>query len=69
VIGKYFSLLRLGVAVEKLRLIYVRARLGGMGSTQSIAHMVLGYYETPQPSRWCWTACWTTSCRPASART
>ncbi|MEB5966785.1 MULTISPECIES: transglutaminase-like cysteine peptidase [Comamonas] len=47
VIGKYFSLLRLGVAVEKLRLIYVRARLGGVGSTQSIAHMVLGYYETP----------------------
>jgi hypothetical protein len=49
VIGKYFSLLRLGVAVEKLRLIYVRARLGGVGSTQSIAHMVLG------AGRWCWT--------------
>ena len=48
VIGKYFSLLRLGVPVEKLRFIYVRARIGGIGSTQSIAHMVLGYYETPQ---------------------
>lgn len=48
VIGKYFSLVRLGVPVEKLRFIYVRARVGGMGSTQSIAHMVLGYYETPQ---------------------
>ncbi|WP_370679810.1 transglutaminase-like cysteine peptidase [Comamonas sp. GB3 AK4-5] len=48
VIGKYFSLQRLGVPVEKLRFIYVRARVGGMGSTQSIAHMVLGYYETPQ---------------------
>ena len=47
VIGKYFSLLRLGVPGEKLRLIYVRARMGGVGSTQSIAHMVLGYYETP----------------------
>lgn len=47
VIGKYFSLLRLGVPVEKLRLIYVRARLGGPGSPQSIAHMVLGFYETP----------------------
>ena len=47
VIGKYFSLLRLGVPGEKLRLIYVRARMGGAGSTQSIAHMVLGYYETP----------------------
>ena len=48
VIGKYFSLLRVGVPVDKLRFIYVRARLGGIGSTQSIAHMVLGYYETPQ---------------------
>lgn len=47
VIGKYFTLLHLGVPVEKLRLIYVRARLGGLGSTQSIAHMVLGFYPTP----------------------
>lgn len=47
VIGKYFSLIRLGIPVEKLRLIYVRARQGGIGSTASIAHMVLGYYETP----------------------
>ncbi len=47
VIGKYFSLTRLGVPAQKLRLIYVRARVGGVGSTQSIAHMVLGYYETP----------------------
>ena len=47
VVGKYFSLLRLGVPAEKLRLIYVRARMGGVGSTQSIAHMVLGYYEVP----------------------
>lgn len=47
VIGKYFSLVRLGIPVENLRFIYVRARVGGIGSTQSIAHMVLGYYETP----------------------
>lgn len=47
VIGKYFSLVHLGVPADKLRLVYVRARLGGMGSNQSIAHMVLGYYETP----------------------
>lgn len=47
VIGKYFSLLRLGVPADSLRLIYVRARMGGIGSTQSIAHMVLGYYENP----------------------
>ena len=47
VIGKYFSLRLLGVQADYLRLIYVRARIGGMGSKQSIAHMVLGYYETP----------------------
>lgn len=47
VIGKYFSLVHLGVPAEKLRLIYVRARIGGMGSSTSIAHMVLGYYSSP----------------------
>ncbi|HUH60150.1 MAG TPA: transglutaminase-like cysteine peptidase [Candidimonas sp.] len=47
VIAKYFSLINIGVAPEKLRLIYVRARVGGMGNSQSIAHMVLGYYATP----------------------
>ncbi|GAA0229407.1 transglutaminase-like cysteine peptidase [Castellaniella daejeonensis] len=44
VIGKYFSLLYLGVAPEKLRFVYVRAQIG----SQSIAHMVLGYYPQPQ---------------------
>lgn len=44
VIGKYFSLLHLGVAPEKLRFVYVRAQVG----SQSIAHMVLGYYPQPQ---------------------
>lgn len=43
VIGKYFSLIKAGVPVEKLRLIYVRAQVGG----GSVAHMVLGYYPTP----------------------
>lgn len=43
VIGKYFSLLKLGVAPDKLRLVYVKARLG----RQSVAHMVLGYYPSP----------------------
>ena len=43
VIGKYFSLVHLGVPADRLRLIYVRAKLNG----QSIAHMVLGYYERP----------------------
>ena len=43
VIGKYFSLIRLGVPADKLRLIYVKAQVGG----RSIAHMVLGYYTSP----------------------
>lgn len=43
VIGKYFSLIRLGVPADKLRLIYVRANVAG----SSIAHMVLGYYASP----------------------
>ena len=47
VIGKYFSLRKLGVPAEQMRLIYVRARTGGIGSQQSIAHMVLGFYATP----------------------
>ncbi|MGY6273680.1 transglutaminase-like cysteine peptidase [Achromobacter denitrificans] len=47
VIGKYFSLLKLGVPASKLRFIYVRARIGGAASSSQVAHMVLGYYETP----------------------
>lgn len=44
VIGKYFSLVHLGVPPEKLRLIYVRAQVDG----KSVAHMVLGYYDSPE---------------------
>lgn len=43
-IAKYFSLIASGVAPPKLRLVYVRADMGG----GSRAHMVLAYY--PQPS-------------------
>jgi len=46
VIGKYFSLLELGVAREKLRFVYVRASIGGPGGLP-VAHMVLGYYPSP----------------------
>ncbi|MCB1960459.1 MAG: transglutaminase-like cysteine peptidase [Rhodocyclaceae bacterium] len=47
VIAKYISLRLLGVPDEKLRLIYVRARMGGEYSSLSQAHMVLGYFATP----------------------
>jgi len=46
VIGKYFSLIRMGVDGAKLRFIYVRAKLND-GAPNGIAHMVLGYYATP----------------------
>jgi predicted transglutaminase-like cysteine proteinase len=46
-IGKYFSLKFLGVAPEKLRLTYVKARIGGPSSNLLQAHMVLTYYATP----------------------
>lgn len=46
-IAKYASLLVAGVPSERLRLIYVRARIGGPQSSVSQAHMVLGYYPTP----------------------
>ena len=46
-ISKYASLLISGISSERLRLIYVRARIGGPQSKVSQAHMVLGYYPTP----------------------
>lgn len=44
-IAKYITLQMLGVGNDRLRLIYVRAKVG---STTSVAHMVLGFY--PQPT-------------------
>lgn len=47
VFGKYFSLRELGVADSRLRMTYVRARIGGPSSPVSQAHMVLSYYAEP----------------------
>ncbi|HET7793526.1 MAG TPA: transglutaminase-like cysteine peptidase [Rhizobacter sp.] len=45
-IAKYFSLLAIGMPTTKLRLVYVRAQIGGpQGAVQ--AHMVLAYYAAP----------------------
>ena len=44
-IAKYFSLKEIGVASDKLRLIYVRAKTGTSDAAQ--AHMVLAYYAQP----------------------
>lgn len=46
-IAKYFSLKFSGVPVSKLRITYVKARIGGMDSNITQAHMVLTYYPTP----------------------
>lgn len=46
-IAKYVSLRLAGVSDDKLRLIYVKAQIGGPRSPVFEAHMVLGYYATP----------------------
>lgn len=46
VIAKYFSLLRLNINDSQLRLVYVKARIGGMNSSIQQAHMVLAYYPS-----------------------
>lgn len=47
VIAKYFTLLDMKVPDAQLRLVYVRARIGGPSSAIQQAHMVLAYYATP----------------------
>lgn len=46
-IGKYFTLLAAGIPDEQLRLVYVKARIGGPSSSLQQAHMVLAYYAAP----------------------
>lgn len=46
-IAKYVTLKLLGVPSEKLRLTYVKARIGGPQSSLVQAHMVLSYYPAP----------------------
>ena len=45
-IAKYFALAAAGVPVVRLRMVYVRAALGGPGGPVQ-AHMVLAYYASP----------------------
>lgn len=47
-IAKYFSLIELGVPASRLRLTYVRARIGAATSTITQAHMVVSYYAQPE---------------------
>lgn len=45
-IAKYFTLVATGMPASKLRLVYVRAQIGGPGGPAQ-AHMVLAYYAAP----------------------
>ncbi|MDO8701662.1 MAG: transglutaminase-like cysteine peptidase [Undibacterium sp.] len=46
VIAKYFALRNMNIPDNQLRLIYVKARIGGPNSTLVQAHMVLAYYAS-----------------------
>lgn len=48
VISKYFALQMMGIAPDKLRLVYVRAKTGSGTAVSSQAHMVLAYYAQPE---------------------
>lgn len=46
-IAKFVALRLLDIPLDKLRLTYVKAKIGGASSGLAQAHMVLSYYETP----------------------
>lgn len=46
-IAKYYSLINLGIPINKLRLVYVKAVTQGIYGPVQVAHMVLAYYPTP----------------------
>jgi predicted transglutaminase-like cysteine proteinase len=46
VIAKYFALRNMNIPDSQLRLIYVKARIGGSGSNIQQAHMVLAFYAS-----------------------
>jgi predicted transglutaminase-like cysteine proteinase len=47
-VAKYATLKLLGISIDKLRLTYVKARIGGAQGSTTQAHMVLTYYPTAQ---------------------
>jgi len=48
VIAKYYALMELNIPIKQLRLIYVKAQIGGMESSIQQSHMILAYYATPE---------------------
>lgn len=67
-IAKYYSLVRLGVPISKLRLVYVKAMQQGPNGPLQQAHMVLAYYATPNADPLVLDNL-NTEIRPASRRT
>jgi predicted transglutaminase-like cysteine proteinase len=67
-IGKYYSLIQLGVPAGKLRLVYVKALQNGPIGPVQQAHMVLAYYATPNADPLVLDNL-NTEIRPASRRT
>ena len=45
-IAKYYSLLELGIPMQKLRMVYVKALLNGIDGQYNAAHMILAYYPS-----------------------
>lgn len=46
-IAKYMTLMLAGVDIDRMRITYVKARMGAAGSGKYQAHMVLAYYDSP----------------------
>lgn len=67
-IAKYYSLVMLGVPVNKLRLVYVKALQKGPDGPLQQAHMVLAYYANPNADPLVLDNL-NTEIRPASRRT
>lgn len=68
VMSKYFVLRELNVPDKQMRLIYVKASIGGPDSGIQQAHMVLAYYATPDAEPLVLDSL-ITDIRPASRRT
>lgn len=47
-IAKYFSLINLGVPLQKLRIVYVKITISDFSGRHQEPHMVLAYYKTPE---------------------
>jgi len=48
VIAKYYALVELNIPIKQLRLIYVKAQIGGQASNIQQSHMILAYYPAPE---------------------